>query len=386
MCKKNLVEQIKGAFDRLQTIRMRVRLGGNRVETIEMKLCDLLDAAEASASRPSVILKKSRCDRFFSRLRLVDMSGAQGSRLYDDSAQPYTTVILEEESSYQMRLHFECDEQTCEMPQETNVWIDFNDNGLDDGEGRMLRRNRVNRKRVGDTYELEVHIPAIDGSRVRRGKHRLHVIAAPGRRDQRECAGQDEPQTREYDVQIIAKALVPAARPAPLTLPNPLCSQPFGRVVLVLMAGERGTEIRDDQRSSSTTLNHDASSRHHLSVTLYEHTIYLLRVQLDCNGQLQSDLFENGCNLAQDVHLWLDGKENRDPYRWPVSSYMVQGIYDLPLYVPPIDQRGWNERQHRLRIVVTPNDHHRSICGDHDRNETREYSVKSIPRHGYVGE
>ena len=124
------------------------------------------------------------------------------------------------------------------------------------------------------------------------------------------------------------------------------------------MAGEGGTEIRDDKPTLGLLNNYQ--NRHHLAVTVYEHTIYLIRIQLDCSWQLNSDLFENGCNLAQDVNLQIDinndgrfdESENKAPYRWPVTSYMGQGIYDLQIYVPPIDRQYVRDRQHRMRVVV----------------------------------
>lgn len=165
---------------------------------------------------------------------------------------------------------------------------------------------------------------------------------------------------------------------------NSLCAQPIARISLVLMAGEQGTEIRDDQRSFIATLNQDDYDRHHLAVTIYEHTYYLMRIQLDCSWQLNVDQFENGCNLAQDVHVWIDGIENKAPYQWPVTSYMAQGIYDLQLYVPSLDHHYLNPGQHRIRVVITHNDQYRNSCGYQNYNETREYVANIVPRNRYM--
>jgi hypothetical protein len=157
------------------------------------------------------------------------------------------------------------------------------------------------------------------------------------------------------------------------------------------MAGERGTQIRDDKPTNA--LLNDYQNRHHLAVTIYEHTVYLLRIQLDCSWQLNTDLFANGCNLAQDVNVWIDlnddgrfdASEIGTPYLWPVTSYMPQGIYDLQLYIPLIDGRYMKTGQHRMRLVVMSSENYRRICGRTDYYETRDYTVNIIPRFGYLG-
>lgn len=157
------------------------------------------------------------------------------------------------------------------------------------------------------------------------------------------------------------------------------------------MAGERGSEIRDDKPAS--TLLNDYQNQHHLAVTIHENTVYLLRVQLDCAWQLNTDLFEHGCNLAQDVNVWIDlnndgrfdESEIGAPYRWPVTSYMPQGVYDLQIYAPLIDSKYMRTGQHRMRLVVASSENYRRICGRTDYNETRDYTVNIIPRTGYLG-
>jgi hypothetical protein len=157
------------------------------------------------------------------------------------------------------------------------------------------------------------------------------------------------------------------------------------------MAGERGTQIRDD--ISTNALTNDYRNEHHMAVTLYEHTVYLLRIQLDCASQLNRELFENGCNIAQDVNVWIDingdGQFDKSeigaPYRWPVTSYMAHGIYDLQIYVPIINDNYIRTRQHRMRIVVMQNENYQRTCGRTDYNETRDYTVNIVPRTRYLG-
>jgi hypothetical protein len=156
------------------------------------------------------------------------------------------------------------------------------------------------------------------------------------------------------------------------------------------MAGERGTQIRDDKGTYSYPT--DYQNRHHMAVTIYEHTVYLLRIQLDCSWQLNPELFANGCNLAQDVNVWVDlngdgqfdQSESGAPYHWPLTSYMAEGIYDLQIYIPTIDERYMSTGRHRMRLVVMPNDNYQRTCGRSDYNETREYMVNVISRTRYL--
>jgi hypothetical protein len=157
------------------------------------------------------------------------------------------------------------------------------------------------------------------------------------------------------------------------------------------MAGETGTEIRDDIPRNSPMNNHP--NRHHMAVTLFEHTIYLIRIQLDCATQLPTDLTRTGCNLAQDVIVALDlnddgrfdESEIGSPYRWPVTSYMAEGIYDLQIYVPAIDASYLKNAQHKMRVIVAPSEHYIRTCGYSSYNETREYSLSIIPKTKYAG-
>lgn len=157
------------------------------------------------------------------------------------------------------------------------------------------------------------------------------------------------------------------------------------------MAGEKGTEIRDDLPSYE--VSNSFANQHHKAVTLFEHTVYLLRIQLDCASQLRTDLTPTGCNLAQDVNVWIDLNDDGNfdqselgaPYRWPVTSYMAEGIYDIQIYVPQLDSRNIRNGPHRMRITVTPSDHYRQLHGSCDYGQTREYMVTIIPRMKYSG-
>ena len=164
------------------------------------------------------------------------------------------------------------------------------------------------------------------------------------------------------------------------------CLMSVGEIVLVLMAGERGTEIRDDLPQNA--LSTSSASEHHRSVTLYEHTIYLLRIQLDCSGQMSTGLSARGCNLAQHVNAWIDlnndghfsQSESAAHHRWPVGSYLPEGIYDLQVYVPRIDGTHLAKGPHTMRLIVSPTQSYTSYCHRTDYNQTRDYTVNILPR------
>lgn len=170
-----------------------------------------------------------------------------------------------------------------------------------------------------------------------------------------------------------------------------MCLTDFPKIILVIMAGEKGTQIRDDIPRNSLMNNH--RSRHHMSVTLFEHTIYLIRIQLDCATQLPTDLTRPGCNLAQDVTVAIDlnddgrfdESEIGSPYRWPVTSYMTEGVYDLQIYVPSLDTNYLTNGHHRMRIIIAPSEYYIRTCGYSNYNETREYSLSIIPKMKYAG-
>ena len=212
LCKKDLIEKIKTIFNQLQTINVQINLDNDRFEMIDMKICSLFDVKDtlvpANVSlAPSVILKKSRCSLSLGQIKRVEIVGEHGSRIYDDSSyQHYSTIILQEDSTYNLQIQFECEETTCELPQDINVWIDLNDNGLDDGEIRMLNRGRMNKKRQGNTFRLELYVPIVDGQQVQSGNHRMRLTATPSRKYQRECGRQENEQRREYTVDIIVKS------------------------------------------------------------------------------------------------------------------------------------------------------------------------------------
>jgi hypothetical protein len=175
-----------------------------------------------------------------------------------------------------------------------------------------------------------------------------------------------------------------------VTLSDGVCALPNGKIVLVIMAGEQGTHIRDDILTNTLSEN---QNRHHLAVTLNENTVYRLRIQLKCYQHSSRDAFEHDCNLAQDVNVWIDlnndGRfdeaEIRVPHRWPLHSSISLGIYDFEIHIPVIDRQIIKSGSHRMRVVVKSSEEYRRKCGATDHSETREYTINIISRATHGG-
>lgn len=152
------------------------------------------------------------------------------------------------------------------------------------------------------------------------------------------------------------------------------------------MTGELGTHIRDD--TPMNTFVGENQNRHHLAVTLYENTVYRIRIQLDCDRPSSKGSYDINCNLAQDVNVWIDHNndgtydetESHVANRWPLHNSMGLGIYDLDISIPSINEWNMKAGTHRMRVVVMPSEEYHRKCGRSDYKEIREYTFNIIPR------
>ena len=162
----------------------------------------------------------------------------------------------------------------------------------------------------------------------------------------------------------------------------------IGKIVLILMMGVQGTQIRDEKPTNNALGVY--YNRDYLSVTLYEDTTNVLHIQLDCARQPR---VESDCNLAHYVEVWIDlnddGKfddtENRVRHRSSINNQILQNTYDLQISIPEIDEMHTKSGPHRMRIKLTPSEDYRLKCGNTDYSETQEYIVNIIPRIAYAG-
>ncbi len=176
-----------------------------------------------------------------------------------------------------------------------------------------------------------------------------------------------------------AAAIVESARTR-----NFICSPGVGKIVLVLIGGEHKTRIVDETPTNAAIS--DYQNRHHLAVTWFGDTMYLLRIQFDCPRKFGSDSFETDCKLAHHADVWIDlnndGKfdesENR-VYRRP-SIYMEteENTYDLEILIPLIDGTITKAGPHRMRVRLMRSEAYQKQCGDTDDSEIREYTVNIV--------
>ncbi|CAF1027283.1 unnamed protein product [Adineta steineri] len=336
----------------IPTPRNRMRKKTTAAVPIVPKQVRVLASNRRAPSYVSV--QKARCALCLNKIALVQVDGDYGTNIYDDirtytngQSHQSSTVKLYEETTHNLRVQLDCGGDSTDSPCSDSLtvqmWVDYNDNRFDDSESHTLHRSWPNNGASTGTYDLQIYVPAID------------VITT-----------------------------------TPYVYMAPICSIPSPRIILVIMAGEVGTEIRDDK--VYTALN-TYENQHHMGVTLYENTIYLLRVQLACPTQLSTELTETGCNLAQEVNVWVDWNDDGNfdaseigaPHLWPVTSYLPQGVYDIQLNIPLIDERYIANRSHRMRIVVTPDENYRRTCGNYQQySERREYDVNIISRSSYL--
>ena len=167
-----------------------------------------------------------------------------------------------------------------------------------------------------------------------------------------------------------------------------VCTQSYGRIVLVLVAGERGTEIRD--QTPNNTIIDRYQNRHHMAVTLYENTNYRIRIQLDCEVMSSRGPLKSDCNLALDVNVLIDQNNDRrydktetvTPHHRPLQSSAPLGLYDYYIRTPVSANEYYRRRneRHLMRIVVKPSDEQITKCGHTDYAEFREYSLNIISR------
>ncbi len=162
----------------------------------------------------------------------------------------------------------------------------------------------------------------------------------------------------------------------------------IGKIVLILMMGVQGTQIRDEKATNDGLGVY--YNRDYLTITLYEDTTNAIHIQLGCARQSR---VEFDCTLAHYVEVWIDlnddGKfddtENRVRHQSSINNQISQNTYDLQISIPAIDEMNTKSGPHRMHIKLTPSEDYRLKCGNTDYSETREYIVNIIPRVAYAG-
>ena len=365
------------------------------------------------------------------------MAGESGTQIRDDlptknlinqyDNRHHMSVTIYEHTVYILRVQLDCPTQLstdlsptgCYLAQDVNVYIDLNDDGrFDQSEVGAPYHWPLTSYMAEGVYDLQIYVPKIDERYMRSGRHRMRLVVMPSETYRRNCGRDEYEETREYIVNILSSGsylgqsftfqyslfflrilneyslfLDPVDSSTPLiALSDIVCSLHVGKIILVIMAGEHRTQIRDDSLTRAL-ISGNNRNLDNLAIVLYEGTVYLLRIQLDCSGQRNREIYEKECSLIHEVNVWIDlnedgrydQSENAAPFRWPLYSYTPQGVYDLQIYVPVLDTTRTRTGPYRMRLVVTSNEQYRRQCGDNDYRETREYTVNIVPKNSQAG-
>jgi hypothetical protein len=124
------------------------------------------------------------------------------------------TVTLFGYAVYLLRVQFDCPRQygsnlletDCTLAHHVDVWIDLNDDGkFDESENRVYRRSQIDSETPEYTYDLQILIPAIDGTGTKAGTHRMRIRLMRSEAYQKQCGKTEHSETREYTVNIIQR-------------------------------------------------------------------------------------------------------------------------------------------------------------------------------------
>ncbi|UJR08389.1 hypothetical protein I4U23_012660 [Adineta vaga] len=361
-CKSRLVKQLRSMFHRQLSFLLTIQFSDDQSNEVNTKVCDVkaIDEHRDESIASATPIQRSRRKRTTTKplTSIIEEPAEVSLEIGAGASEPqrarnYSIHTLHVQLDCAGHLGERLSDSPCSSSLSAHIWIDYNDNGHDDGESRLLRRSWSTDGTSTGTFDLDVYIPTIDGVNTKAGQHTMRITVAP---------------SHEYQTNFVA------APTTPYIYRDPLCSVDFGKINLVLMAGEVGTEIRDDLARNN--LADYRRNQHHLAVTLYEHTIYLLRIQLQCSSQLKTELTETGCNLAQDINVFLDlnddGRYDSSdigaPYRWPVTSYLPDAPNNIEATYAAYGNITCTPQVGKLILVVMGGEHRTQLRDDPSTN------------------
>ena len=177
-------------------------------------------AVPTNVETPRVALKYSRCTQSIGRILLVQLTGEHGSTIQDDlrtngyKYQQQPTISLYEDTNYRLHIEFDCSQarsrypsdNSCELSQDVNVWINFDGDSSYGSKTLISPRSRPNNYVSGNSYDLDIRIPSIDGRVIRSGQYRMQIAAVPTEAYLSACGTADFESTRASTVNVIAKS------------------------------------------------------------------------------------------------------------------------------------------------------------------------------------
>ena len=144
------------------------------------------------------------------------------------------------------------------------------------------------------------------------------------------------------------------------------------------MPGESSSRIQD-------VISDEDGDQSYLTASVYGDSIYVLRVQLDCDAQTGRDSASNPCSSSLSIVAWIDYNDNEFDdtesallgRSWSDNAAPT-GAYQLNIRIPAIDGRMIKPGLHRLRLTVTPSAEYQRDCGSFNYQEIKDYSVNVL--------
>lgn len=146
------------------------------------------------------------------------MNGEYGTRINDDFKLGLTfdddryrrdrSVTVLEGTSYQLNVRLDCGNpwsNPCSKSLSVTAWIDYNDNGYDDGESFVLRPAWSDRDTASGEYVGDIRAPMIDGRYFKSGTHTMRITVGASVAYQKECGSIGYQEVREYTINLVAK-------------------------------------------------------------------------------------------------------------------------------------------------------------------------------------
>lgn len=373
----------------------------------------------AAGGGPSVVISSPRCSISPAKITYVLIVGQQGTEIRDETSKnddsenlPSTNVTLYESSVNILRIQLDCgqqndDDYSCSRVYQIHALIDLNDNGkFDEVENRIHHRSLIHSEKAQGTYDLEISIPLIDGTNTKAGSHRMRLSLMPTEEYRKKCGKTDYSETRQYKVNIIQKPIcqgkiiflekkiqylivhilfirVVSGISRSVVINKFICSPNVGKIQLILIGGELGTQIRD---TTGTNVEYEKRNQH--DITLFGDAVYLLRLQFECPRKSGTDLIETDCTPAHHADIYIDlnddGKfdesENRVYRRTRIDDETPEYTFDLQILIPPIDAINIKAGIHKMRVKLIRSEPYQKQCGKNEHSEIREYMVNIIQR------
>lgn len=148
------------------------------------------------------------------------MNGEYGTRIDDgykidgndddNQHQSYTSATVLEGSHYQVYVQLDCGNSwtnPCSQSLSVMAWIDYNDNGYDDGESFVLRPEWSDQKTPTGQYVGDARIPMIDSKNVRTGIHTMRITIGASDEYKRRCGNVGYQETQDYTVNVVPRVI-----------------------------------------------------------------------------------------------------------------------------------------------------------------------------------